>query len=103
VGIQLFGEAARGNVIEGNAIGLDAAGRPVLPNRAGGIFVNTGATFNQIGGTAPGEANRGQSRPLITISGFHQSRRATNVRATRRIPVVRTRPGFAARRLDRTH
>ncbi|HWT81151.1 MAG TPA: right-handed parallel beta-helix repeat-containing protein, partial [Candidatus Methylomirabilis sp.] len=73
VGIQLFGPLTQGNVIEGNALGLNSAGRPTLPNRAGGIFVNTGPLANQIGGTAPGQANRGQVRPQFTVSGFHQS------------------------------
>ena len=36
VGIQLFGSLTQGNVIEGNALGLDSAGQPTLPNRAGG-------------------------------------------------------------------
>jgi hypothetical protein len=40
-------------VMEGNSLGLDSNGRPTLPNRAGGIFVNTGPGNNQIGGTAP--------------------------------------------------
>ena len=65
VGIQLFGPLTLGNVIQGNALGLNSAGRPTLPNRAGGIFVNTGPLNNKIGGTAPGQANRGQSRPLF--------------------------------------
>ena len=75
VGIQLFGPLTLGNVIQGNALGLDSAGRPTLPNRAGGIFVNTGPLNNQIGGTAPGQANRGQTRPQFTVTGFHQSTR----------------------------
>ena len=74
VGIQLFGPLTVGNVIEGNALGLDSAGRPTLLNRAGGIFVNTGPLSNQIGGTAPGQANDGQVRPRFSLSGFHQSR-----------------------------
>ena len=78
VGIQLFGPSNQGNVIQGNAIGLDSAGRPVLPNRLGGIFVNTGPQSNQIGGTAAGEANTGQTSPQFTISGFHQSRQAAD-------------------------
>ncbi|MGA7498064.1 MAG: hypothetical protein WBX00_15160, partial [Isosphaeraceae bacterium] len=73
VGIQLFGPLTLGNVIEGNALGLNSAGRPTLRNRAGGIFVNTGPLNNKIGGTAPGQANRGQSRPLYTVSGSQQS------------------------------
>jgi parallel beta-helix repeat protein len=73
VGIQLFGPLTLGNVIQGNALGLDSAGRPTLRNPAGGIFVNTGPRNNKIGGTAPGQANRGQSRPLYTVSGSQQS------------------------------
>jgi len=73
VGIQLFGPLTRGNVVQGNALGLNSAGRPTLPNRMGGIFVNTGPLNNKIGGTAPGQANRGQSRPLYTVSGSQQS------------------------------
>ena len=76
VGIQLFGPLTVGNVIEGNSLGLDSAGRLTLPNRAGGIFVNTGPLTNQIGGTAPGQANRGQVRVRYSIAGFHQSNQA---------------------------
>jgi len=73
VGIQLFGPLTRGNVVQGNALGLNSAGRPTLPNRAGGIFVNTGPLNNQVGGTAPDQANRGQTRQQFTVTGFHQS------------------------------
>jgi titin len=75
VGIQLFGPQAVGNVVVGNAIGLDSAGRLTLPNRNGGIFVNTGPQANQIGGTAL-MANAGQKRPTFSLSGFHQAHRA---------------------------
>jgi len=73
VGIQLFAPLTQGNVIQGNALGLDSAGRSTLPNPAGGIFVNTGPLNNTIGGTAPGQANRGQIIPLYTVSGSQQS------------------------------
>ena len=80
VGIQLFGSLTQGNVIEGNALGLDSAGQPTLPNRAGGIFVNTGPLNNQVGGTAPDQANRGQSRQQFTVTGFHQSHAGSKTR-----------------------
>ena len=80
VGIQLFGPLTQGNVIEGNALGLDSAGRPTLPNRAGGIFVNTGPLNNQVGGTAPDQANRGQTRQQLTVTGFHQSHAGSKTR-----------------------
>ena len=80
VGIQLFGPLTQGNVIEGNALGLDSTGRPTLPNRAGGIFVNTGLLTNQVGGTAPDQANRGQTRQQFTVTGFHQSHAGSKTR-----------------------
>jgi parallel beta-helix repeat protein len=73
VGIQLFGPLTVDNVIQGNALGLNSAGRPTLRNPAGGIFVNTGPLNNTIGGTAPGQANRGQIIPLYTVSRPQQS------------------------------
>ncbi len=82
VGIQLFGPLTTGNVIEGNALGLNSAGQPTLLNPAGGIFVNTGPQSNQIGGTAPGQQNRGQIRPKFSVSGFHQSRAASRKTAS---------------------
>ena len=81
VGIQLFGLLTKENVIEGNALGLNSAGRPTLPNREGGIFVNTGPLNNKIGGTAPGQANRGQIRPLFTVSGSQQSNPGSTAQA----------------------
>jgi titin len=81
VGIQLFGPLTQGNVIQGNALGLDSAGRSTLPNPAGGIFVNTGPLNNTIGGTAPGQANRGQIIPLYTVSGSQQSNPGSTAQA----------------------
>jgi hypothetical protein len=71
VGIQLFGLATTGNVVQGNALGLDAAGRLTLPNQNAGIFANTAPLANVLGGPAPGQANRGQGvlftvRPVTT-------------------------------------
>ena len=42
VGIQLFGPQTTGNVVQGNFLGLNSAGRLSLPNRSGGIFVSSG-------------------------------------------------------------
>ena len=93
VGIQLFGAQAVGNVIQGNALGLDAAGRPTLLNRAGGIFVNTGPANNVIGGTAPGQANVGQVRPRYSLSGFHQGQTRVRRRRPRHTSCERLTPG----------
>ena len=97
VGIQLFGPLTSGNVIQGNAIGLDAAGRPTLPNRAGGIFVNTSPLANQLGGAGPGQANQGQARPIFGLAGLADPGSTSSVAARRRsrrgkATPVRTRP-----------
>ena len=44
------------SVITGNYIGTNAAGDAALPN-GGGILITDDSSFNQIGGTAPGEGN----------------------------------------------
>ena len=96
VGIQLFGPLTQGNVIEGNAIGLDAAGRRILPNQAGGIFVNTNPLANRLGGTGPGQANQGQVRPVFGLTGLADPGSTSSVAARRRsrrreVTSVRTR------------
>ena len=97
VGIQLFGAQSQGNVVEGNRIGLDSAGRPTLLNRDGGIFVNTGPQANQIGGTGPGQANRGQKRPTFSLSGFHQAHRAVRLQAKGHAGRQSVRPHLGSR------
>src|SRR5208337_3506688 len=81
VGIQLFGPLTQGNVIEGNALGLNSANRLTLLNRKEGIFVNTQPLSNTIGGTAPGQANRGQIPPPYTVSGSQQSNPGSTAQA----------------------
>ncbi len=44
-------------VVQGNVIGLDAAGRRAIPNTEDGISIVAGARDITIGGTAPGEGN----------------------------------------------
>ena len=65
-GIQLFGLATTGNVVQGNALGLDSAGNLTLRNQIAGIFANTAPLANVLGGPAPGQANRGQG-VLFTV------------------------------------
>lgn len=62
MGIELFGPLTRGNVVEGNAIGLSVVRGRTLPNGVAGIFVNTTPHVNKIGGTGHGQANHGQVR-----------------------------------------
>ena len=83
VGIQLFGTLTRGNVIQGNALGLNAAGRPTLPNRNGGIFVNSSPLANQLGGTGPGQANQGQVRPVFGLARLADPGSTSSVAARR--------------------
>ena len=56
-GIYLTGAGTNGNIVEGNLIGLNAAGTGVLPNAAGGILIAAGASNNRIGGTGSGSRN----------------------------------------------
>ena len=81
----------------GQRIGRDAAGRPTLPNRPGGIFVNTSPLANQLGGAGPGQANQGQARPIFGLAGLADPGSTSSVAARRRsrrgkATPVRTRP-----------
>ena len=67
-GIELSGNAALGNVIQGNIIGLNAAGSAVVPNTGDGIKIRGGAGSATIGGTAAGTGN--------VISGNNSSGKA---------------------------
>ncbi|MCP3978635.1 MAG: hypothetical protein GY716_04780 [bacterium] len=49
--------ATSGNSVEGNFIGVDVNGSPLLGNRLDGVFVDPGAVDNNIGGTTPGTGN----------------------------------------------
>ena len=54
-GILLTGSS--GNLVEGNYIGTDVTGAAPLGNRGDGVYVNSGARGNTIGGTTAGAAN----------------------------------------------
>jgi large repetitive protein len=56
VGLQIFGPAATGNVVQGNFFGTDVTGMQPLANRVDGVFIND-APFNVIGGTDPAARN----------------------------------------------
>ncbi len=45
------------NLVEGNFIGLNAAGTTALPNDAAGVYIYGGATSITVGGTAAGAGN----------------------------------------------
>jgi hypothetical protein len=75
-GIMVSGPNASNNVIQGNYIGLNAAGTAAVPNRKGIYLFSSGAGFNvtnnQIGGTTAGAGNvvAGNFSDEIEINGF---------------------------------
>ena len=60
-GVQLLGSGTSSNVLEGNYLGLNAAGTAGLGNTGSGVAIAQGASGNVIGGTSSVDAN--------TISG----------------------------------
>lgn len=56
-GVATYDETTDYNVIVNNIIGLDPAATKSVPNRNHGIDINTHSSYNQIGGTAPGQRN----------------------------------------------
>jgi CSLREA domain-containing protein len=55
-GILIYGETAIGNVVQGNFIGLDAAGLNPIGNLGRGVAIHF-ASYNLIGGSEPGAGN----------------------------------------------
>ena len=55
-GVVITGGTARGNLVEGNRIGTDAAGVAAIPNLSG-VRIEAGATFNTVGGAGAGAGN----------------------------------------------
>ena len=67
--INVNGTNAGDNIIIGNSFGLDADGKPTLPNKSG-IGIDTGQTHNIIGGFTPAEANVISGGDIaLTLSG----------------------------------
>ena len=69
-GINFNGGTARGNVIQGNYIGVNATGTAALANAGDGLTLNS-APANQIGGTNTGEGNliSGNAKAGIYLNG----------------------------------
>ena len=55
--MNITGSGATGNVVEGNAIGVDATGEVALSTAAYGVLINFNAANNTIGGTASAARN----------------------------------------------
>ena len=56
-GLDIAGVGTTGNLVEGNAIGVNPAGRAAVPNAGSGIGIFGGATNNTVGGTTAAAAN----------------------------------------------
>ena len=69
-GIYLTGSGTLGNIVSGNYIGTDAAGKAILGNTTNGVTLFSGASGNVIGGTNAGAGNvisgNGQNGILLT-------------------------------------
>jgi parallel beta-helix repeat protein len=68
--VHMSGERSSDNVIRGNLIGMDAAGRPVV-SPANGIVIGNGAHDNFVGGAAPSERNiiNGYGYSAVSLQG----------------------------------
>jgi hypothetical protein len=57
-GIDLVGSGTSNDLVQGNIVGLNAAGNSAIPNVASyGVFIRAGATNNTIGGTTTAARN----------------------------------------------
>ncbi len=56
-GVRITGSGATGNVVLGDYIGTNAGGAGPLPNIQDGVLIDSGASGNTVGGTAPGSGN----------------------------------------------
>jgi titin len=67
-GIEITGDGARDNLVQGNYIGVDVSGEIALGNGLVGIFVLAGAQSNRIGSDADGIADASE-RNVISGNG----------------------------------
>jgi parallel beta-helix repeat protein len=56
-GLYITGSTTQNNLVEGDYVGINAAGNAALPNHANGLDIISGATGNTIGGTTAGAAD----------------------------------------------
>ena len=109
-GVDIGGISTKGNVVEGNYIGTNAAGTAALANTGDGIAVGGDAADNTIGGTTPEARNviSGNTHDGISITGSSASGNVvegdyigTNVtgavavpNSNRRLPSTATQPAI---------
>jgi hypothetical protein len=70
-GVYIDGTNTAFNVVEGNYLGLNAAGTAAVPNAAAGVEIGLGAQSNIVGGVTAGAANvlSGNTSQGVTIDG----------------------------------
>jgi uncharacterized repeat protein (TIGR01451 family) len=56
-GVEIRAGATSHNLVAGNRIGTNAAGTAAIPNVNDGVFIQSGAFGNTVGGTTPGSGN----------------------------------------------
>jgi hypothetical protein len=70
-GVVIVGAGSTGNTVEGNTIGLNAAGDTSVGNGAHGVHIYAGAHDNTVGGSTPGAGNLigGNTASGVLIAG----------------------------------
>ena len=70
-GVLIYLAGTNGNLVEGNWIGLNAAGSAAMPNAYAGVEISTGAQNNIVGGLAAGAGNviSGNANEGVSIDG----------------------------------
>ena len=74
-GISIRDAGTNGNFIEGNWIGLNAAGTGALPNAFAGVEISSGPQSNRVGGTVAGTGNvlSGNTSQGLAINGANSN------------------------------
>lgn len=79
-GVALYDAGTESNVIVGNLIGLAPSGKGRLANKAVGVDINYGPSYNVVGGTLKGQRNviSGNDREGVEISHHYVEGRPEN-------------------------
>lgn len=68
-GLEMYGPATSNNTVLGNRIGTNAAGTAAIPNGIGGVFlIGSGVHDNTIGGTSPNVISGNQQHGIVIWS-----------------------------------
>jgi len=71
-GVGMYHGGTSGNIVQGNLIGTDRFGRPVLGNKRSGVRISQNASDNTVGGTVVEARNiiAGNGEAGISIGGY---------------------------------